>query len=214
MMTDSPGAGEGVIKFRLSFRPAPPPRHRNLSKLEGWRRLLFRLGLIGQRTDRYGGLAFGNVSLRTGAGRFLVSGTQTGGHTCLSAAEYARVEAWDLPSNYIRAAGAIRPSSEALSHAALYQADRAIGSVLHVHCPELWNAAIQKRLAIPVTPAELAYGTAELATALQALVGRNATAVVCMGGHQDGLLAYGASPDAAATELLRQFAAVLAAEHR
>ncbi|NJD05129.1 MAG: class II aldolase/adducin family protein [Methylococcaceae bacterium] len=211
MTTGSPDAGEGVIKFRLSFRPAPPPRCSGLSQLEGWRRLFFRLGLIGRSPERYGGLAYGNVSLRTGDRRFLVSGTQTGGLPCLTEAEYAQVETWDLATNHIWAAGAIRPSSEALSHAALFQADRAIGSVIHVHCPELWLAAVQGRPEIPVTPPELAYGTAELATALQGLVEQAPVAVICMGGHQDGLLAYGATPDAAASELLRLLATAFAA---
>ena len=212
MTTDSPDSGEGVIKFGLSFRPASPPRHRGLLQLEGWRRIFFRMGLIGRNPDRYGGLAYGNVSLRTGARRFLVSGTQTGGFPRLTAAEYARVESWDLPANHIRAAGAIRPSSEALSHAALYQANRVIGCVIHVHCPELWLAAVQERLPIPVTPTELTYGTAELAAALQDLAGVSGAAVICMGGHQDGLLAYGMKPDDAASELLRLLAAALAAD--
>lgn len=211
MTADSVGASEGVIKFRLSFRTAPPPRHPGLAELEGWRRLLHRLGMIGRAPNRYGGLAYGNVSLRTGAGRFLVSGTQTGGASLLTDADYCRVESWNLVTHRLRASGPIRPSSEALSHAALYQADRSIGCVIHVHSPELWAAARDGRLAIPVTPAELQYGTSELAVSVAELADARSAPVICMGGHEDGLLAYGEGPEAAATALLRLLAGVLGA---
>lgn len=198
-------AVEGVTKFHTDFRLAPPPSHARLSELEGWRRLFHRLGMIGRMPNRYGGLAYGNVSLRLAGGQFLISGTQTGEAPRLGASGYCCVESWNLTNHSLRAAGPVRPSSEALSHAALYQANSSIGSVIHVHCPDLWNAAREGRILVPVTPPELEYGTAELAAAVAAQALLSAASLICMGGHEDGILAYGEEPESAASALLHLF---------
>ena len=73
---------EGVVQFKLTFLPADPLPASMLGNLNAWRQILYRLGLIGQDPHRYGGLGFGNVSIRLESGNansFIISGTQTGG---------------------------------------------------------------------------------------------------------------------------------------
>jgi hypothetical protein len=201
-------AEEGVVKYHAKFAPAPAPDWALLAELDAWRGLLFRLGLTGQDAERYGGLAYGNVSRRLDSRRFLISGTQTGGIERLGAEHYCRVAEFDTDRNLIVAEGPIRPSSEALTHAAVYQAVGSIHYVLHVHSPEIWRQA--GRLGLPTTPPGIAYGTPEMAKAVEALLKAPEVRVIAMGGHRDGLIAAGATVEAAALPLIRLLAAAMA----
>jgi hypothetical protein len=203
-MLPEESASEGVVKYRLDFTPAPAPDWVLIAGLDAWRTLLFRLGLTGHDPSRYGGLAYGNVSRRVGGRQFLVSGTQTGGIPRLSAAHYCRVTDFDAEANFLAAEGPIRPSSEALTHAAAYQAAPALNYVLHVHSPELWSQA--GPLAIPTTDPGIAYGTPGMASAVKALLAAPETRIIAMGGHRDGLIAAGETLEAAAMPLIRLLA--------
>jgi hypothetical protein len=197
---------EGVIQFQLDFTPAPPLPAADLAELNAWRGLLYRLGLTGRDPDRYGGLAYGNVSLRLDAHRFVVSGTQTGGLAELGAEHYSVVTRIDLEYNRLWAEGPIPPSSEALTHGAVYQSSTA-RCVLHVHSPELWQFAAD--LSIPVTPADIGYGTPAMAEAVGRLAQGADSRVIAMGGHQDGLIAFAPTLDQAALPLIRLLAEAL-----
>lgn len=205
--TTPPEETEGVVKYRLDFTPAPAPEWSLIADLDAWRSVLFRLGLTGHDPDRYGGLAYGNVSRRLAGRQFLVSGTQTGGIPRLSAAHYCRVTDFDPMANFLAAEGPIRPSSEALTHAAVYQASDSANCVLHIHSPELWRQA--GPLAIPVTDPRIAYGTPEMAAAVEALLADPGIRIIAMGGHTDGLIALGESVEAAALPLIRMLAHAL-----
>ena len=133
---------EGVIKFELTFTAAPPLAEEQLREISAWRRILWLLGLTGRDPARYDGLGYGNVSLRLPPfdappkrRSFVVSGTQTGGLPELGPEHYAVVTGCDPENNRVAAEGPIRPSSEALTHGALYALDAALRCVLHVHCP-------------------------------------------------------------------------------
>lgn len=192
---------EGIIKYRLFFSPAPPPEWNLLAGLEAWRSLLFKLGLTGCDPQRYGGLAYGNVSRRLVGRKFLMSGTQTGGFARLSSHHYCLVTDYDCASNLLTAEGPIHPSSEALTHAAAYQATDSVKCVLHVHSPVLWRFA--GHLEIPMTPAHVLYGTPEMAACSKKLLLEPGIKLVAMGGHRDGLIAVGESPEDAALPLIR-----------
>lgn len=202
---------EGVIKFELEFAPDEAPSAAELGDLEGWRRLLHDLGVVGQDSARYGGLGFGNVSRRLPQGQFLISGTQTGGRARLGPEGYCRVLSCDPLRNRISARGRIRPSSEALTHGAVYAAAPTVGAVLHVHSPPLWQAAAS--LGLAATPAQVSYGTPamahEVARALADARVRQA-GVLAMAGHEDGILAFGADPAEAGKALVGWLAAALA----
>ncbi|MDJ0656294.1 MAG: class II aldolase/adducin family protein [Xanthomonadales bacterium] len=183
------GQQEGVVKYDLDFTAAPAPPQDTLTTLIRWRRTLFDHGLIGQQPDRYDGLGYGNVSQRHPHG-FLISGTQTSGIRELAADGFSLVTDWDLGHNRLTATGPSPPSSEALSHAAVYDAGQHINFVLHVHSTELWHAA--RRSSVACTPEFVDYGTPAMARAVARIVAQAADPdLLVMGGHQDGLIAFG-----------------------
>jgi len=189
-------ANEGVIKFNLTHHPGPAPSAETIADVNRWRQRLFGLEMIGQDPTRYDGYGFGNVSVRVPEG-FWVTGTQTGGLKVLTPEHYVLVMHADPKSNAVTSAGPLRPSSEALTHAALYRCDAAIDCVLHVHAPQLWHAAEQ--LGLSVTDPAVPYGTPQMSSEIVRLyrtTNRQAD-LISMGGHEDGLVAFGPSPDAA-----------------
>lgn len=210
---------EGVIKFDLRFSPAPPLPMAELAELNAWRCILFQLGLVGQDPGRYEGLGYGNVSWRRPPfdappteRAFVISGTQTGGLAELGAEHYALVTACDPAANRVDATGPLRPSSEALTHGALYALDAGLRCVLHVHSPLLWHQA--GALGLPRTDPGAAYGTPAMAAEVARLYAEPAVragGILAMGGHEDGLVAFGADCEAAGMVLLRWLARALAA---
>jgi len=203
---------EGVIKFNLEFQRAPAQALGDIAELNAWRQILFRLGLTGRDPSRYGGLAYGNVSQRANSDRFIVSGTQTGGKPCLTADDYCLVLDFDLEENSICAMGPIEPSSEALTHGAVYSAVPQAGCVLHVHSSEIWRHA--QLLNIPLTDKAIAYGTSEMGRAVGQAAKDSTRGIVAMGGHEDGVLAFAEHPCGATTRLLQCLAKALEFEQR
>lgn len=203
-------AREGVITFALDFTPAPPPDDGRLAELEGWRTLLRRLGLLGQDPTRYQGLGFGNLSCRAGEGdRFIISGTQTGGLERLGPEHWTTVTECRPEANRVAACGPLPPSSEALSHGVLYRADPRIRWVMHLHSPELFAAA--GRLGLPVTDPSAPYGSPALAAEIARLApAAGWPGLLVMGGHEDGVLAFGAAADAVGGRVVGALAAALA----
>jgi hypothetical protein len=198
---------EGVVKYRLNYTATPPLNSEIIAELNAWRAILYRLELTGQNPRRYAGLAYGNVSIRHREAAFLISGTQTGGQPKLSSEHYSLVTGFDLEHNQITAEGPIPPSSEALTHAAVYQSGTGIDCVLHVHSPEIWEKAAS--LAIPVTDRTVGYGTPEMAREVGHLVRTSKSPVIAMGGHEDGIIAFGGTIEQAATSLIRSLAQAL-----
>ena len=204
---------EGVIKFALDFRPGPPPAAELLGELEAWRRIFRQLGLLGQDPARYDGLGFGNLSRRTVdvgmAGAFIISGTQTGALERLSPKDYVTVLACDPAGNQVIASGLARPSSEALSHGVLYQANHRIEWVMHLHSPAIFAA--RERLQLPTTDPLAVYGSPQLAAAVVRLCAEAGwPGLLVMGGHEDGILAFGATAAATGGLVVRTLAAALA----
>jgi hypothetical protein len=195
---------EGVTQYQLDFKGAQPSHWGLCAELDAWRRVLFLLNLTGQDRNRYGGLAYGNVSLRISADSFLISGTQTGGLPQLSASHYSKVDRCDVHRNLIVAVGTIAPSSEALTHGAAYLASSTIQCVLHVHSPELWTHA--GSLGIAVTDPAVTYGTPAMAACVADMLHENPFQVIAMGGHEDGILSCGASPESATQRLIHTLA--------
>lgn len=201
---------EGVSKFRLNFRRESCLGQELIVNINGWRHILFRLRLIGQDPDRYQGYGFGNISMRftSPPGGFIISGTQTGGKPFLKASEYALVTACDPMTNSVSAQGESKPSSEALTHGQLYQLDMDIGSVVHVHCPEIWQRAEELRL--PLTGMNAAYGTPEMALEVERLYTAAAVRekkILVLAGHEDGVVSFGRNVEEACTVMIGTLAA-------
>lgn len=198
---------EGVIQFQADHRTEALSAEAlagEVRPLLHWRARLHRAGLIGRDPNRYEGAGFGNVSARlpaTGGRRpFLVTGTQTGGKAALGLEDLCVVDGWDLGRNRVESHGPALPSSEAMTHGALYALGPGIRFVLHVHSPVLWRAAAA--VGLPVTDPAAGYGTPEMAREARRLVlASPGTKVLAMGGHEDGILAFGESAYAAGRAL-------------
>jgi len=205
---------EGVIKFDLQYRVAGAVAHDELKELNAWRSRLWQLQLVGQDPQRYDGYGFGNVSVRCGPrdaapGKraFLISGTQTGALPELDEHHYTLVESYDPAANRVVARGPVRPSSESLTHGIIYDQDTRIQAVLHVHSPDIWQSAGE--LGIPVTDATVTYGTPAMAAEVQRLFRETDVLrqqIFSMGGHLDGIVAFGQTVAQAGDTLLAALA--------
>jgi len=212
---------EGVIRFEVVHEARPLEERvfgETARALAAWREILARLGLLGQDPARYGGLGYGNVSARLGPfgdaprgrRRFLVTGTQTGGRRQVTLADFCVVEDYDLARNRLRSSGPVPPSSESLTHGALYDIVPAARVVLHAHAPEVWRQA--RALGLPATRDGAANGTPEMALEVQRLHRDGplaALGILVMGGHEDGVLTFGASASAAGAILVRHLGRAL-----
>ena len=188
-------ASDGVIQFRLHHRTAPPAAVAELRLLSELRNALHARGWIGRDPARYGGLGYGNVSVAQSGGAFLISATQTGHLSSLSADHWVTVLNASPTTNELWSEGPALPSSESLTHAAIYQASEA-RFVAHIHHPLLWRAVCAGIVVLPSTPADATYGTPAMAAALSRIAAREPLPfAAAMTGHEDGLMAAAHSPD-------------------
>jgi len=198
---------EGVIKYQLDFQSNSLLTWLGFEELNAWRSILFNLHLIGQDNARYDGYGYGNISYRNQCDDdgFYISGSQTGGKKQLTINDYCKVTLCDVKHNHIVANGAVKPSSEALSHGAVYHLDNKIRCVMHVHSDVLWRCAAP--IGLPCTDESIAYGTVKMADEIRDLYrsGRlSKTRLFVMGGHKDGVIAYGETVEQAGAALIAQ----------
>lgn len=209
---------EGVIKYRLEYTERPALITKTIGDLNAWRCICHRLHLIGQDPERYQGYGYGNISQRisldnsrkTPGTPFIISGTQTGTIETLSAEHYCRVLRADITRNLIVAEGPLKPSSEALTHAAVYDANSAVQFIIHVHSPEIWNHSVE--LGISSIADDIAYGTPQMAGAVRRLfqsAGLNRQGIFAMLGHQDGVITFGNTARQAGQTLIDNLALAL-----
>ncbi len=181
---------EGYTKYEIDWQTGAPLPDQRVAALDACRRRLFAAGLIG--FDAEHDVGYGNVSQRASdLSGFIISGTQTGDIEATDARHYSLVTGWDIDANRVHCRGPVQASSEALTHAAIYELDPSIGAVVHVHCPALWHALKGK---LPTTAEDVAYGTPEMARELQRLYRDTylkAHGVAVMAGHAGGLIAFG-----------------------
>ncbi|MDQ6655378.1 MAG: class II aldolase/adducin family protein, partial [Verrucomicrobiota bacterium] len=121
----------------------------------------------------------------------------------LTAADYARVTAYDLDRNWLRCEGRTVASSESLTHAAVYEGPARISAVIHCHSGALW----EQLLALgPITSATVEYGTPAMAREVQRLFRETDVRqqqIFAMAGHENGVVAFGRTA-AEAMVILRQ----------
>lgn len=209
---------EGVIKYQLNHQNIPLDTQLSVLTINAWRSILFKLELIGQIEERYEGYGFGNISQRIDQPnpdvvQFIISGTQTGHSKVLSRQDYCKVLKADPEKNSIQSEGETKPSSEALTHASVYQQNQAIKSVVHVHCPEIWRKTHQ--LKIPYTNANIAYGTPEMAAEVKLLFRssfKEPFSIFSMLGHEDGIIAFSDTMEKAVSSLILLYAQALTLE--
>ena len=173
-----------------------------LAELNAYRRKLLDLRLIGVDPN---GIGFGNVSVRDGAtDNFYITGSATGGMHELTLADCAKVVECDFERNRIRYEGSALPSSESLTHAAIYESDATAGAVIHCHRSKLWEAVLNKA---PTTSKTAQYGTPGMANEIMQLFTRTdvqSRKIVVMAGHEAGILTFGKDLEEAFAVLMRE----------
>ena len=194
---------EGVIQFNLLHRTTAAVDDPRLVGLITWHKRVHALGLIGQEPSRYAGFAYGNMSQRLANDEFLISGTQTGGLATLSAEHYTYIDACDIKNNRVVSHGPVKPSSECMSHAAIYSASPDATAVIHVHSPIIWHQ--HEALGLASTQANVSYGTPAMADAVAYCIkqlAQTSPACIAMLGHEDGVICFADNIDAAGQYLL------------
>ena len=190
---------EGYIKYTSDWTPGPAPDDAATKLLDTWRRPLYEAGLIGHYDDL--GVGFGNISVRHGD-QFIISATQTGHLAVTDGNHYALVTGYDIEANSVSSIGPAKASSEALTHAAIYELDDNIGAVVHVHNKPLWQ---QLKGRVPTTSADVSYGTPEMArefTRLYAETDFPSLGIAVMAGHEEGIVTFGVTLEEAARRAL------------
>lgn len=205
---------EGIIRFAYDLQPPggaliADAQFRDLS---AWRLLLRRLDLLGQRSDRYDGLGYGNLSARDPElqDEFIITASQSSGEPALTRSGLVRITHCNLERFWVDAEGELPPSSEAMTHAMIYRADRHISWIFHCHSRELWQAT--EALALPCTPEEVVYGSTDMVKAVAELFARHHSRPLLFTtlGHEDGVFSCGTSARDAGGLLVTYLAKALA----
>jgi len=192
---------EGYIKFQCNWEQKEIliPEEVFL-RLEKERSKLYKLGLIGMYPN---GIGFGNISVRLNERTFIITGSSTGQFGTLNQSHYSLVAEYNFPNNSISCIGLTKASAESLTHAAVYETLPEVGAVVHVHCLQLWEKLLNN---YPTTSGEIEYGTPEMAEAVRALaaeMGMSDEKIIIMGGHQEGILAFGKNLKEATTQIIK-----------
>jgi ribulose-5-phosphate 4-epimerase/fuculose-1-phosphate aldolase len=190
------------IKFTCQKAAAEITPFEGFAELNAYRRKLLQLRLIGVDAN---GIGFGNLSIRDGAtNNFYITGSATAGKPELTPADCARVVAYDFKKNSLRYEGSAIPSSESLTHAAVYESDVKAGSVIHCHNSKSWAALLNQA---PTSSKAVEYGTPEMAyevTRLFEVTNVRSRKILIMAGHEGGIVAFGKDIEEAFAVLMRE----------
>jgi ribulose-5-phosphate 4-epimerase/fuculose-1-phosphate aldolase len=190
------------VKFTYDRARADIAHFDALAQLNACRRKLVEKHLMGVYAN---GVGFGNLSVRDGATRhFCITGSATGGLSKLCLTDCVRIVACDFKKNWLRYEGTAIPSSESLTHAAIYESDSSVCAVIHCHDLDLWRALLDR---VPTTAKTIAYGTPEMAYEIMRLfkisdVQRRE--ILVMAGHEGGIVAFGKNLEDAFEVLMRE----------
>jgi ribulose-5-phosphate 4-epimerase/fuculose-1-phosphate aldolase len=173
-----------------------------LTEVNACRRRLVDQHLLGVDSN---GVGFGNVSVRDGrTTSFYITGSATGNLPELLPRDCVRVVAYDFARNWLSYEGAAIPSSESLTHAAIYESDPTISAVIHCHDSALWRTLLDR---VPTSSKSVIYGTPEMAHEIMRLF--NVTdlrrrAILVMAGHEGGIVTFGRNLKGAFEILMRE----------
>jgi L-ribulose-5-phosphate 4-epimerase len=172
------------------------------AELNACRRKLLHLQLIGVDSN---GTGFGNLSVRNGTTNdFYITGSATGGIPELTVADCARVVGYNFERNWLQYEGSAIPSSESLTHAAIYESNAKAGAIIHCHDRKWWAVLLNQA---PTSSKAVEYGTPEMAYEIKQLFKlsnvRNRKILV-MAGHEGGIVAFGKNLEDAFAVLMRE----------
>ncbi len=190
----------GVIKFNCNWIKSEALPMSELNELNTWRNKMYALGWIGVNAEEIG---FGNISIRSKNNEFIISGSATGKLKTLNNEHYTKVVEYDLEKNSLTAVGPILASSESLTHAVIYEYDKTVNAIIHIHNYDLWKKNMNE---MPTTKKEIEYGTPAMANEMIRLFDetdlRNKKVLV-MAGHEEGIISFGENLEEAGNLLLK-----------
>ena len=96
------------------------------------------------------------------------------------------------------------PSSESLTHAAIYESDPTISAVIHCHDSVLWATLLDRA---PTTSKSVAYGTPEMAYEIMRLFKVSdvrSREIFVMAGHEAGIVTFGKNLEDAFDVVMRE----------
>ena len=178
---------DGVIKYQLDFKLSPPLEASSFLEIERLRERLFALKLIGVKE----GIGYGNISQRVDKNSFVITGTQTGHLEHLKAQHYSLIEEYRDRAFYLKSSGAIKPSSEALTHGTIYNLDKDIHAVIHIHSTSIWKFMLEGDY---LKTADVEYGSVEMIEEVNRIFAINRpldNPKFVMSGHEDGVMVFG-----------------------
>ena len=192
---------EGYIKFNFNWQQKEIRIANELFlELKAARTHLYDLGLIGMYPD---GIGFGNISAKIEkSSSFIVTGSATGQFQRLQPMHYSIVSGYSFKENSINCTGLTKASAESLTHAAVYEALPEISAVVHIHSIQLWEKLLN---IYPTTSPEIEYGTPRMAFEVKKLskeINGRGPNIIVMGGHREGILAFGTNLNEATSEIL------------
>ncbi len=193
---------EGVVKFNCHWSQSGTViSDEQYEIINYWREILFNMDLIGAYEN---GVCFGNISMRIrGGNQFIITGSATGEIPELEPGHYVKVNSFNIDDNAVQCVGPLKASSESLTHAAIYLADRDVNAIIHVHSIDLWNELIYK---VPTTNPAMDYGTVGLAKDIIRLFNDSDVfekRIIAMAGDRAGILTFGHDMDEAVNVLMQ-----------
>lgn len=183
---------EGYIKYECIWQKTPPPDTKYLKEISHWRKKLFDINLIGVYKDS--GIGYGNISVRhpKNQQQFIITGTQTGRLDELESKHFSVVTSYDIDENKVHCSGLIKSSSEALTHAMIYELEGGqYHSVIHVHHYKMWKQLKNK---VPTTSDKIVYGTKDMGFEIKRLYNNGnlkTEKILVMAGHEEGIITFG-----------------------
>lgn len=190
------------VKFTCERTNAEFTPFDGFAELNAYRRQLRELRLIGVDSN---GVGFGNLSVRDGATKnFYITGSATAGRPELTLADCAKVLAYDFERNWVGYEGSTIPSSESLTHAAIYGSDAKVGAVIHCHDSTLWTAILNQA---PTSSKTVDYGTPEMAYEIMRLfrvTDLHGRKILAMAGHEGGIVTFGRDLEEAFAVLMHE----------
>ena len=173
-----------------------------LAELNACRRKLLEQRLIGLDAS---GIGFGNLSVRDGVSRnFYITGSATGGLSELTPTDCVQVVTYDFARNWLCYEGAAIPSSESLTHAAIYESNQSTSAVIHCHDSVLWRTLLDR---VPTSSKTVAYGTPEMAYEIMRLFKASevrSRKILVKAGHEGGIVTFGKNLEDAFRVLMRE----------
>ena len=112
--------------------------------------------------------------------------------------------AYEFEKNCVRYEGLAIPSSESLTHAAIYTSDTAARAVIHCHESRLWVALLDQG---PTSAKTVGYGTPEMAYEIMRLftvTDIQSRKVLVMAGHEGGIVTFGRNLEEAFAVLMHE----------